>query len=57
MLQHIEIAVPVRGIDLEATGAPVVRLSWSEPDTGSTRIFYKLFRSPANTDYLCFTDG
>ena len=27
------------------------------PDTGSTRVFYKLFRSPADTDYLCFTDG
>jgi len=57
VLQHIEIAVPVRGIELEATGERVVRLSWSEPDTGSTRIFYKLFRSPASTDYLCFTDG
>ncbi len=57
VLQHIEIAVPVRGIELEATDGPVVRLNWSKPDTGSTRVFYKLFRSPADTDYLCFTDG
>ncbi len=49
--------MPVRDIDLEATGGPVVRLSWSEPDAGSSRVFYKLFRSPAATDYLCFTDG
>jgi hypothetical protein len=57
VLQHIEIAVPVRDIDLEAKGRRIVRLRWSKPETGSTRVFYKLFRSPAATDYLCFTDG
>ncbi len=48
VLQHIEIAVPVADIELEATGQRVIRLRWSEPDTGSTRVFYKLFRSPAD---------
>ena len=57
VLQHIEIGLPVSGIELEAQGRRVVRLSWSKPKTGSTRVFYKLFRSPADTDYLCFTDG
>ena len=57
VLQHIEIAVPVGDIDLDARGQRVIRLNWSKPDTGSSRVFYKLFRSPAATDYLCFTDG
>ena len=57
VLQHIEIALPVDDIDLEARGNRIVRLSWSEPDTGSTRVFYKLFRSPAASDYLCFDGG
>jgi hypothetical protein len=57
VLQHIEIGLPVEDLDLEARGRRVVRLSWSEPDVGSTRVFYKLFRSPADTDTLCFTDG
>jgi hypothetical protein len=57
VLQHIEIAVPVEDLNLEAQGQRVIRLRWDEPDTGSTSVFYKLFRSPADTDYLCFTDG
>jgi hypothetical protein len=55
VLQHDEIALPVEDIDLETRGQRAIRLNWSTPDTGSTRVFYKLFRSPAATDYLCFT--
>jgi hypothetical protein len=58
VLQHIEIGLPVEDIDLEAERrGRTVRLTWSEPETGSTRVFYKLFRSPAETDYLCFSGG
>jgi hypothetical protein len=58
VLQDGEIALPVKDIELEATSnRGSVRLTWSEPKTGSTRVFYKLFRSPAETDYLCFSGG
>ena len=56
VLQHIEIAVPVDNtINLQATGQRRIRLRWSRPQTGGSRIFYKLFRSPAATDYICFS--
>lgn len=56
VLQHIEIAVPVdAAIHLEATGRRVVRLGWSRPQTGGSDVFYKVFRSPADTDYICFS--
>ena len=56
VLQHIEIAVPVDdAIHLEATGRRVVRLRWSRPPTGGSGIFYRVFRSPADTDQICFS--
>ncbi len=56
VLQHVEIGVPVDdAIDLQATGRRIVGLRWSRPQTGGSDVFYKLFRSPADTDYICFS--
>lgn len=32
-----------------------MRLRWNRPQTAGSRIFYRLFRSPAATDYICFS--
>jgi hypothetical protein len=57
VLQYLEIGVPVD--DGLALGASVrkngtVRLDWRRPKTNGSRVFYKLFRSPAATDTVCF---
>lgn len=55
VLQVDSIAVPVDGgFDFTATArGEAVRLSWEEPPARGTRLFYKIFRSPAGTDYSC----
>jgi hypothetical protein len=57
VIQHAEIAVPVgHGLHLSATvRGETVGLRWTRPPTRGTHVFYKLFRSPANTDYICFS--
>ncbi len=57
VLQENGIAVPVDGgFDFTATArGEAVRLSWEEPPARGTRLFYKVFRSPTVTDYLCET--
>jgi hypothetical protein len=56
VLQQAEIAVVVdKAIDLQAAGRRIVRLRWNRPQTRGSSIFYKLFRSPAATDYICFS--
>ncbi len=57
VLQNAEIAVPVgHGMRLTATTkGKLVSLDWTSPTTRGTDVFYKLFRSPADTDYLCFS--
>jgi hypothetical protein len=56
VIQHLEIGVPVDGaLDLTATvRGGTVALDWKQPRTSGTRVFYKVFRSPASTDYICF---
>jgi hypothetical protein len=57
VLQHLEIAVPVsNGVDLTATtrGKTVV-LDWKRPTTRGSGVYYRVFRSPAPTDYICFS--
>jgi hypothetical protein len=58
VIEHAEIAVPVgHGLDLAATvRGGTVRLRWTTPATRGTDVFYKVFRSPANTDYICFSN-
>jgi hypothetical protein len=59
VLQHMEIAVPVdRSIDLTANiRGRTVSLDWHRPRTTGSAVFYKLFRSPAATDFICFSSG
>ncbi len=57
VLQNAEIAVPVgHGMKLTAaTRGKLVSLNWTSPTKRGTDVFYKLYRSPADTDYLCFS--
>jgi hypothetical protein len=50
-----QIAVPVDGgIGLRATvSGGTVRLSWNDASEGSTRVFYRVLRTPRRTDVLC----
>jgi hypothetical protein len=49
--------VPVgHGMKLTAaTRGKLVQLDWTAPTKRGTDVFYKLYRSPADTDYLCFS--
>jgi hypothetical protein len=57
VLQHEEIAVPVgQGLELSARVVEnTVRLTWSAPSSRGTALYYRVFRSPADTDAICFS--
>jgi hypothetical protein len=57
VLQHEEIAVPVgQGLELSArVVGNAVRLTWSAPSSRGTALYYRVFRSPADTDAICFS--
>ena len=51
--------VPVSDeLTLAATPAgDSLRLSWSQPDTGRTSVYYRLFRAELGQELYCFEDG
>jgi hypothetical protein len=59
VLQETGIATPVDG-ELTLRGdrrGPTIELAWSRPRTNGSRVFYRVFRSPADVDHLCFNRG
>lgn len=57
VVQHLEIGVPVDGgigLEAELRGRDV-RLHWRRPPTNGSSVFYRLFRSPAASDTICFS--
>ena len=52
MYASILVPLLLTGAGMAATGK-TVRLEWEQPPSRGSRLFYKLFRSPAVHDYLC----
>jgi len=57
VIQYLDIAVPVDGrLDLSANvRGETVSLDWKQPPTRGSGVFYRVFRSPAATDSICFS--
>jgi hypothetical protein len=56
VLQEAGIATPVHG-ELTLQGnrrGNTIMLEWNRPRTRGSRVFFKVFRSPAAVDHLCF---